>query len=64
MYEFVQLGTTYSESILVTPTKPGYSFGGWFLNPEGKGSPVTSNTIANSDGDHTLYAIYIKTIQE
>ena len=63
MYEFVKLGESYPAEILVSPVKDGYTFGGWFLNPEGTGVNVTENTIVETVTDHTLYAIYIDKVE-
>ena len=38
---------------LPTPTRAGYAFDGWYT---GDGTPVSSETIANSMVDHMLYA--------
>lgn len=40
------------------PSRPGYSFGGWYDNAEFTGSPVTSIPRL-SGGDRTLYAKWI-----
>ena len=39
-----------------TPTKAGYSFGGWYTGENGTGTRVTSDTIVSNASDHTLYA--------
>ena len=46
-------GGTYGT--LPTPTRTGYTFGGWYTSASG-GSQVTSSTTVNKDYDHTLYA--------
>ena len=42
---------------LPTPTRSGYSFVGWFTEPEG-GSSVSTNTVFN--GDSTIYAHWFR----
>ena len=42
---------------LPTPTRSGYSFVGWFTEPEG-GSSVSTNTVFN--GDTTIYAHWFR----
>lgn len=41
----------------VPPIKPGYEFDGWYPNPEGKGTEVTSQTVP--DADATYYAHWV-----
>ena len=62
-YEFVQLGTYYTEDILVRPSKANMSFGGWYLNPEGNGEPIVGTSICKKVGDHTLYAVYVDKVE-
>ncbi|MBQ8393975.1 MAG: InlB B-repeat-containing protein [Clostridia bacterium] len=58
--EFVTFAEAYGNALPeVAPTKAGASFGGWFLNPEGTGTPITSTSVVNVVGDHTLYAVFI-----
>ena len=40
---------------LTTPTRAGYTFQGWYTAKSG-GAKVTSSTVLNKSGDHTLYA--------
>jgi len=40
---------------LVTPTRTGYSFDGWFTSLDG-GNEVTKMTIVKTPNDHTIYA--------
>ncbi len=40
---------------LPIPTRPGYSFDGWYTSPYG-GSFVTERTIVTNSSNHTLYA--------
>ena len=49
----VRTGGVYG--LLPTPTKPGQTFQGWFLQPEG-GAPVNPVTVVLEETDHTLYA--------
>lgn len=49
----VPIGGTYAA--LPTPTRPNYSFDGWFTAASG-GTQVTTATIVTSTVDHTLYA--------
>ena len=49
-------GETYGT--LPTPKKEGYTFLGWYLNPNGKGNAVTSSTVVKNNKPHTLYAVY------
>jgi len=47
-------GTT--DDALPTPTKKGYTFGGWWTGADGTGSEATDSTTVNTASDHTLYA--------
>lgn len=49
----VTYGSTYGT--LPTPTKNGYTFNGWYTASSG-GTQVTSSTIVDTAGNHTLYA--------
>ncbi|MCR5267875.1 MAG: InlB B-repeat-containing protein, partial [Lachnospiraceae bacterium] len=40
---------------LVTPTRKGYNFAGWYTEPTG-GTPVTASTLVKIADAHTLYA--------
>ena len=53
---------TYTEGygVLPTPTKRGYIFDGWYTEPDGKGTLVTSGSSLVSDSNHTLYAKWKK----
>ena len=48
---------TYGEryGTLPTPQRPGYSFAGWYSQPEG-GSRIESTTVISMAATHTLYA--------
>ncbi|MBQ7295375.1 MAG: InlB B-repeat-containing protein [Clostridia bacterium] len=48
---------TYSNNYgtLPTPTRSGYTFNGWYTTAIG-GTKVTSSSVMNEIGDHTLYA--------
>ena len=45
---------------LPTPTRTGYTFEGWYTEPDGKGTKITSDTVLTNENDHTLYAQYTK----
>ena len=49
---------TYSQGYgtLAVPYKKGYIFGGWYTEPNGQGTLVTSDSDLASESDHTLYA--------
>ena len=53
-------GSAYGE--LPTPTLDGYTFLGWFTEPDG-GDEVLSDTICSAEADHTLYAHWAENIQ-
>ena len=50
-------GFTYGEryGALPTPQRPGYSFAGWYTQPDG-GSRIESTTVISKAETHTLYA--------
>lgn len=52
-WKYVTMGQPYGT--LPTPTRDGYTFGGWYSDPSG-GTQVTQQTIATTPADHTLYA--------
>ena len=41
---------------LPTPTRSGYTFAGWYTEPDGGGTRVTNDTVLTNTSDHTLYA--------
>ena len=45
---------------LPTPTKSGYTFGGWYTGENGTGTKVDENTVLTNINNHTLYAYWIK----
>lgn len=50
------VGSTYgSPEAIPTPTKAGYTFGGWWTG-DGSGTQVTNSTIVTNPSNHTLYA--------
>ena len=53
----VQIGGTYGT--LPTPTRTGYSFGGWYTGTNGSGTNITSSTTVTSTSNQTLYAKWI-----
>ena len=56
------LPTTISDTYLLPiPVRDGYTFAGWYTNPEGSGTPVTT-LFAGFQG--TLYAIWNREPQE
>ena len=50
----VTYNTKYSD--LPTPTRSGYTFAGWYTEPDGGGTRVTNDTVLTNTSDHTLYA--------
>lgn len=54
--EVIEYGQDHSKLLdrISAPPRDGYTFLGWYLNPEGTGSAVTSKSIVT--GDCTLYA--------
>ena len=48
----------YYPSSLPTVTRPGYAFLGWFTEPDGGGTRVTSSTRIANPYDHALYACW------
>ncbi|MFR2518968.1 cell wall-binding repeat-containing protein [Peptostreptococcus stomatis] len=47
-----------SQSMPSDPTRLGYTFKGWFTQPDGKGDKFTGDTVVNSD--MTVYAYFKK----
>ena len=47
-------GNKYSN--LPTPTRDGYTFGGWYTGENGTGTKIDENTLMSNTSDHTLYA--------
>ena len=45
---------------LPTPTKNGYTFGGWYTGENGTGTKVDENTVLTNINNHTLHAYWIK----
>lgn len=52
-WKYVTMGQPYGT--LPTPTRDGYTFGGWYTASTG-GTLVTQNTTVETPSDHTLYA--------
>lgn len=50
----VYVGETYGDEFPVPRFRAGYSFVGWFTDPEG-GEPVTNTQVFNAGGDVDLY---------
>lgn len=42
-----------------TSYRRGYTFGGWYTNPQGTGTPITSSSTSTFTSDQTLYAKWI-----
>ena len=53
----VQLGQKYDN--MPIPTRPGYTFSGWYTGENGTGTKVTSDTLVTNAGNHTLYAKWV-----
>lgn len=53
----VTVGSTYGT--LPAPTRPGYTFSGWFTEKYGKGTEITSDSIVEITDDLTLYALWL-----
>jgi len=49
---------TYGSQVgtLPTPTRDGYTFGGWWTNTNGSGTQYFSTTVYNTAGNTTIYA--------
>ncbi len=47
---------------LPTPTRTGYTFGGWYTGENGTGTKVDENTVLTIANNHTLYAKWNKTV--
>jgi uncharacterized repeat protein (TIGR02543 family) len=49
---------TYGQQVgtLPTPTRSGYTFGGWFTSTGGGGTQYSASTVYNTAGNTTLYA--------
>jgi uncharacterized repeat protein (TIGR02543 family) len=45
--------------LLPTPTRTGYTFGGWWTGVGGTGKEVTAATLVNTAANHTLYAKWL-----
>ena len=48
---------------LPTPTRDGYTFGGWYTGENGTGTKVTSDTVLTNANNHTLHAKWNKMIK-
>lgn len=59
--EYPQTHTYGVDTTLVSPTKEGYTFEGWFLNEDCSGEPVTSLDGLDYSEDVTLYAKWVST---
>jgi len=50
------LHTYGAETVLISPTKVGYSFGGWYADSAGEGATITKLGAAEYTANITLYA--------
>ena len=55
---------TYNEKygIMPTPTRDGYTFGGWYTGENGTGTKINENTAISNTSDHTIYAYWIRNV--
>ncbi len=56
-YKEVSEGSSYG--ILTTPSRNGYSFEGWWSEPDGAGIQITSETTVATNSGHVVYAKWI-----
>jgi uncharacterized repeat protein (TIGR02543 family) len=58
---YVWYGRTYGQyAALPTPSRSGYTFGGWFTQTLGNGTQITASTVRTSTStSQTLYAYWI-----
>jgi uncharacterized repeat protein (TIGR02543 family) len=54
--KLVKKGSEYGE--LPVPGNPGYAFGGWRTEADGRGSLITASTKVTAKADQTLYAVW------
>lgn len=55
----VTFGKMYGAMVIPNnPEKKLSTFLGWYLNPQGEGSPITYSSIVRVNSDHTLYAVF------
>ena len=54
----VTFGKAYGTLPEAVSTQAHVQFKGWYLNPMGKGTPITTDTPVTIIGDHTIYAVY------
>jgi uncharacterized repeat protein (TIGR02543 family) len=53
----VAFGLTYGAyADLVTPTRSGFTFAGWYTTASGEGTRIFSTTVVSTTGSQTLYA--------
>ena len=57
-YIMVTYDSTYGE--LPKPKNPGWSFGGWFTEEDGKGDRITADTEVKITADQSLYESWIE----
>lgn len=58
-HKTVSTGSSYGQLPVPTSFEEGYTFDGWYTEPEG-GTKVTEDTIVTADSSHTLYAHWTK----
>ena len=60
-YVYYGNGRTYGQyAPLPTPTRSGYTFGGWFTSTSGNGTQITNSTVVTTTSTtQTLYAYWI-----
>ncbi len=51
-----------AQSVLQTPTRPGYEFLGWNTEPDGTGTEYKTGDIVEADGNISLYARWKSTL--
>ena len=56
-YATVTFGEKYT-SLPTAPEKENSVFIGWYLNADGTGKQITSNTVVTAVSNHTVYAVY------
>ncbi|MCL1885590.1 MAG: InlB B-repeat-containing protein, partial [Dehalococcoidia bacterium] len=44
---------------LATISRPGYTFGGWYLSADCTGAEITASTVVATQSDHILYAKWV-----
>lgn len=62
-YVYYGTGRTYGQyAPLPTPTRSGFTFGGWFTQTLGNGTQITNSTVVTTtNANQTLYAYWLST---